>query len=213
MVLPLAVTPMPQEPEKSESVRVLVMGDSMSDYSDRTESFYPSGDVNKEDLMWHSILGAKLPWDVKSYEVIALDGVGYTQSLKGPLTFWAMDHFVGQTPPDVILLALGMDDPLDDAGAINDGLAATLEDLRQLWPEARVILVIPPEGDFRGEEKQAFKAAWDSATETARGLDLRVIDLRDSVVSKYPNLYTLDGRHPNAAGMTAIANYIANQFR
>ena len=62
--------------------------------------------------------------------------------------------------------------------------------------------------------RAAFNAAWDQAAEAAGERDVQVIDLRKCTVSRYAKLYTLDdGRHPNAAGMKAIADYIVNQLK
>lgn len=201
MVLPLAVTPAPQEPEKSESVRLLILGDSMSAFSERDEAaFYPGGDVTEESAMWWAILGDRLPWDMEETAVKALPNVRYSNN---PTVFLAMDSLMPD--PNTVLLALGLDEPADADAAIAAGLQDALRVYAATWPEARIILVIPPVA--------TAAEAWDSAAEAARAQGAQVIDLRESLVSKYPNLYTLDGRHPNAAGMTAIANYIVNQFR
>ena len=212
----MAVAPVPET--QKESVRLIVMGDSMSDYAKDRDAAYPSGNVKIEDEMWYSLLGDRLPWNVESFEVFASGEAQYSASKEGPMTFWVRNHFVGQAAPDVILLALGMDDPWSDPAAIENGLVATLDTLGQLWPEARVIVILPPERDFNEiadaeGTKAAFDAAWDAAAEAANELQVQVIDLRECKVSKHANVYTLDGTHPNAAGMKAIADYIADQLK
>ena len=124
----------------------------MSYYDDRAEveATYPLGNVTNESAMWYSQLGDRLPWNVESFEVFASSKTKYTESEAGPGTFWGWNYFVGQDAPDVVLLALGMDDPWSDPDAIENGLVATLDTLAQLWPEARVIVIIPPENDFNG---------------------------------------------------------------
>ena len=213
------VVPVEAAPEvQKESVRLVVMGDSMSDFAE-AHGTYPLGNVTDESTMWYSLLGDRLPWAVESFEAFTLSDVGYTQTESGPGAFWGWNYFVGQTAPDVILLALGMDDPWSDPAAIENGLVATLDTLGQLWPETRVIVIIPPESDFNGVTniegtRAAFNAAWDQAAEAASERGVQVIDLRKCTVSRYAKLYMLDdGRHPNAAGMKAIADYIVNQLK
>ena len=209
----------PAEDEK-DSVRLIVMGDSISDFngSADVQSLYPNSNVADESQMWYSLLDGRLPWNTEAMDVWARSGIGYSESTNGPTGFWVWNAFVGQTPPDVILLALGADDGLTDPETLETSVVKTLDTLDKLWPEAQVILVIPPESDYNGiadaeGARTAFNAAWDSADEAASELNVPVIDLRECVVSRYASLYTLDGRHPNAAGMKAIADYIVNQLK
>ena len=212
----VALTPAPDAPDGLAHVRLLILGDSMSSYGAADRPVYPSGNVNDQAKMWYSLLDGRLPWVADETEVIALAGAGYSGSAEEPAVFGSVDR-VGMQAPDVVILALGMDDPWNAGSAVETGLRAALAQVSEWWPEAAVIVLIPPENDLNGAADRdtarlLFNAAWEDARLAARELGARVIDLRDCFDPGRYALYTIDGLHPNSMGMAAIADFIAESL-
>jgi len=205
-----------------------VLGDSVSTfagYSQPEEAvFYDwsrkreAGIFSPEDTWWgqaiqalggqllvnHSISGStvcRLPeYEIQSY--------GCSDSRTAALGF-------GRLHPDVILVFLGINDwghrvPLHPAGQGNESVFSVaydrmLKKLRRNYPKAKIFcLTLPPNLPKPAPSFPSIDEYSRVILSCAAAQGCRAIQL--------PPCETMDGYHPNAAGMAAIADAVVSQF-
>ena len=229
-VAPVVLTPEPtEEPKVLGSLRVAVLGGMFSAFGTQ-DAYYPDGEVIQESEMWWSAALADIPYEILS--VVNASSVGTAYSLessdeKAPWLEERVEALGASGDPNLILVMVGEEDPafgesglasaneteqtlLQSPATTARGAALTLQRVTARWPEARVVVLIPPETDFTkytgaGMTLQRFNWAMNEVDDTARQMGIEVIDLRDCALST-------DGLYPTMADMKKMAKWAADQL-
>jgi lysophospholipase L1-like esterase len=207
--------------------RLAVLGDQMSCATDDLP----------EEALWWSLFREALSPNVLSLAVSASPGTAFSLGDRAEDVPWLEERLTdlaSQGEPDLILVLIGSRDAAyGNAGQVVPGaepsaIAAqaassargaqlTLLKLRELYPNARVAVLIPPEvladEQMDGLTLQRYNWACNSIADAARSLGLTIVDLRDSGIDPdHPGLYTADGLSLNAEGMIVLAKWLVLNF-
>ena len=209
----VAITPAP------DSIRIAVIGDSLSAYGTKG-ALYPNDAVTEEGDMWWAQLRDMLNRPVSGCMLSISADAAFSLPDDAPAAPWRESNLAvldADGIPDVVILSVGLRDAeFGEAGyaatALSDdepttarGVALTLEAIQSRWPEAKIVLLIPPETFPQGGSDSLASFNWRANTIQDVGMRYGVsciLDLR----TLYPEG---QGRLPNAADMAEIARRVA----
>lgn len=191
---------------------VSVLGDSISTYLGYIpEGFapfypYPTADIGDVYQTWWmqfiNHFGMKLLVN-NSWGGSTVAGTG-TSSAQ---TMARLNYLkVGYTVPDVILIFMGANDaasPYINANDFDEAYGKMLANIKQIAPDAEIILCTLPALKLYTEENQAAFNDVIKKYATAHGCTL--IDLDSAFTRSNVSNYLVDSAHPNFTGMTRIA--------
>ncbi len=229
-VAAVELTPVPtEEPKSYGSLRVAVLGGMYSAFGTEN-SYYPDGEVIQESEMWWAAALERSPYEILSVVNSSAVGTAYSLDASAANAPW-QEARVGELgsagDPDLILIMVGEEDPaygesgqamaseteaalLQSPASTARGAALTFSRVTARWPEARVIVLIPPEtvigeAQREGMTLQRFNWAMNEVDDTARQMGIEVIDLRDCELST-------DGIYPLLSDMVKMANLVSAQL-
>ena len=229
-VAPVELTPVPtEEPKSYGSLRVAVLGGMFSAFGSE-DAYYPDGEVIQESEMWWAAAMDHIPYEILSVVNASAVGTAYSLDTSAENAPWQEDRLqaLGASgDPDLILVMIGEEDPaygesgqamaneteqalLQSPASSARGAALTFNRLMASWPNARLVVLIPPETQVSASERegmtvQRFNWAMNEVDDTARQMGIEVIDLRDCQLST-------DGVYPTMADMVKMANWVSEQL-
>ena len=217
-VVPVLLTPTPAPP-----VRLAVLGDLLS---------AAGPDMHEESLRW-SVLAEQMPGPVSSLTVSAVPGTAFSLADGAENAPWRPERIAALSEgedPDLILVLVGvLDAASGEAGQVRpgtDGKTLLAEDpstargasltflrLREAYPEARIVVLVPPElpvdEQMDGLTLQRYNWACNTIADAAAAAGLPMLDLRDSSIQPdKADLFAGDGLSLSARGMQALADWL-----
>ena len=215
----MVVTPTPVPP-----MQIAVLGDLLS---------IGSAEGSAEETWWALLAGA-LSQDASSVTVSAMANTAFCLADGAEEAPWQDSRIAAlaeRGTPDLILVLAGtLDAAFGEAGQVRPGedeeallagepstargASLTFLRLQQAYPEARIVVLIPPEmpidEQMDGLTLQRFNWACNAIADAARATGVALLDLRDSSIQPDRSaLFAGDGLSLGAAGMRALADWLA----
>lgn len=202
----LAVSPEPVEPINStrsaqpanldtdDETIALTIGDS-----------YTGGSDMNSGPTWEERLAVQRGWvPVED----AVGGTGYiARSELGPSLQKRVGRTVAEFDPDVVLVAMGLNDSQHPNDAVIAGARSVLQRIDQGFPKADVVVLSPfsprPIPEVEQLEAELRKVAAD--------LGLPYVDVTAAFYD-HPDLIGSDGTHPTDAGHRYLARYVGQRL-
>lgn len=201
--------------------------------------YYPAGDVNSSDKMWWAVLQKMLRFG-GPINVSAISRSRYQDNIDSDGVYapavWNADRIarlhLNGVYPHYIFIDAGLNDGysvnnygefsytndestiLAEPETIARGIELTLVRIMSQNPYTRIVLIMP---HLISKNTTSFN--WKSYYKTCELIEqigkaygvYKIVDLRKCGISEgLLSSYTIDGTHPNADGMKAIAAYIYN---
>lgn len=199
-------------------------------------SYYPAGDVTSPSDMWFNQLRNMLRTN-SDYIVSAISRSSFrdqAEALQPPV--WddrRINRIKTLTGAKYIFLYCGVNEQyvsdanigiptyMYDISRLNSednttcrGIELTIRKLQTEIPNAKIVVMIPP---FTFGDTVTFKRPYTTFRKYIQEIAetygvAKVIDLSQCITPENRGTYTIDGIHPNKAGMKRIAHYIANKL-
>ena len=199
-------------------------------------AYYPAGDISDPSEMWFNQLRIMLRTN-SDYIVSAISRSSFTdqaEPLQPPVwNDYRIARLSNFTNMKYVFLFCGVNEQFQSQADIGTplykydittlesennttcrGIELTIRKLQEEIPEAQIIVIIPPFTWSNTVTNQqpytTFRNYLKQICETY-GVK-KIIDLAKCITPDNSSTYTIDGIHPNKAGMKRIAHFIANEM-
>lgn len=202
-------------------------------------AYYPAGDITDSSQMWWAILRKALRFG-GGVNVSAISRSRYLDDIDADGIYapavWNEERIsrVSTNPaPHYIFVSAGINDGFISSGSIGAfgyhnketdileetqtvarGIELTIRRLQDSNPYARIVLMIPKLVGYNTSSYnwEAYYKMCDLVEQIGKAYGVyKIVDLRKcGITQELANNYTIDGIHPNAAGMELIAKYVYN---
>jgi lysophospholipase L1-like esterase len=199
----------PQPPARTRP-SALIIGDSYSSGSGLAEMSYGCMAAVKMGWLCH-LSGQPGTGYISGGEANRFD-IEYM----GPSTSFdeRLPRLAAMYEPDIVILDGGRNDLFPPPDAVFDVMSATIADVRQTWPRARIVFIRPrvlarPDDNLGFDDEFIARL---QAEPTAQ--DLVVIDpIRRFTATDTSTLLSNDGTHPNQQGAQALSSALVDSLR
>ena len=204
-----------------EGKYVSILGDDCSTYegfiADNLKTYYEAGRTLKsvDQTWWKQVLDRKGGMLLSN---VSFEGNSVTRSCNEKKYVSALSS--GGVDPDVIIIYLGMNDFLKavNTSAFSKSYNSLLSLVKKSYPQAEIICL---QMQRPATGRQELLVNWQYAqyfnskiAERAVSAGCRTINLYDNceITPEYSSKSTIDGIHPNVAGMEAISECILKEI-